>query len=75
VEFGAWTALHDLGDEDFRAVMLDVRLFQEIHLHIAFAGWIEDLFFDLSMHRDLEANLLGECLLTPLAARFFKFSE
>ena len=55
--------------------MFDIGLLEQVFLHLAFTGRIENLFFDLGVNRQLKADLLGNLLLSAFAAGLFEAGE
>ena len=50
----------DLDDQGLCAVMLDLRFFEELLLHMTATRRIKDFFLEKGMHRQLGADLLGK---------------
>jgi hypothetical protein len=75
VIFVARAAVHDFGDQHLGAIVLNVAFLKQILVDLALAGGIENLFLDLRMDRQLEADFLGQRLLAPVAARFLELGE
>ena len=59
----------DLGHQQLGGVMLDIGFLQQVLLDLAFAGRIEDLFLDLRVDGELEADLPRQLLLAAVALR------
>ena len=55
--------------------MLDIGLLEQILLDLAVARRVEDLFLDLGVDPELQADLLGELLLLPSPLAFSNFAN
>ena len=55
--------------------MLDIAFLEHVLVDLALAGRVENLFLDLGVDGELEADLLRQLLLAAVALRVFEFLE
>ncbi|KRA83990.1 hypothetical protein ASD76_08290 [Altererythrobacter sp. Root672] len=75
VELVLRPTLHDVIDQDFCAIVLDVGLAEQIVVDLALQRRVENLFLDRRVNLELGADLLGDRLLAPIAAGIFVLGE
>src|SRR3546814_6260192 len=75
VEFSAWLAIHQLGNQHLATIMFDMRFVEDVVLDLAAKCRIENLLLNHRVNDEFGADLLAKLFLAIIALRLFELFE